>query len=180
MVEKTADLEKQAPPKDDYKVRVPDVPYGKFRDDKPAKPGYSKELVSVNMNPACYEDISKIVPTEHRDCDTLLKHFERHAKDRPTAPFLGQRPETNKSAKGNDRFGPYEWKTFGEIKTISENVAKTVIQKDLAPEVEGENPGEMKRFIGIWAKNRWEWMTTMIVGMKINAAIVGFYDAMNQ
>jgi len=46
----------------------------------------------------------------------------------------------------------------------------------LAPEVEGE--GKQWRFIGIWAKNRWEWLTTLIANMYYNVTTVGFFDAM--
>lgn len=80
--------------------------------------------------------------------------------------------------KEDKTFGDYEWKSFKEVKEISDSIAKCIISKGLAPEVDGE-AGEKRRFIGIWAKNRWEWLTTMFSGMRTGAAIVGFYDAMN-
>ena len=36
----------------------------------------------------------------------------------------------------------------------------------------------MWRFIGIWAKNRPEWLTTLLAGMHYGITTVGFYDAM--
>jgi len=48
---------------------------------------------------------------------------------------------------------------------------------DLAPEIEGE--GRQWRFIGIWAKNRQEWVTTLIGNMYYNVTTVGFFDAMS-
>jgi hypothetical protein len=90
------------------------------------------------MNSACYDDLTKIVPTENADCDTLLKHFDRHTKARPTAPFLGQRPEIGKDEKGQPTFGDYEWKTFQHVSDVANNIAKSTLTRDLAPEVEGE------------------------------------------
>ena len=46
---------------------------------------------------------------------------------------------------------------------------------DLCPEVRGE--GKNWRFVGIWAKNRYEWTATLLAGMHFNITTVGFYDA---
>lgn len=47
---------------------------------------------------------------------------------------------------------------------------------DLAPEVEGE--GRKWRFIGIWSRNRWEWLTTHFANMYFNHTTIGFFDSM--
>lgn len=52
-----------------------------------------------------------------------------------------------------------------------------MVSLDLCPEVEGE--GQMWKFIGIWAKNRWEWTTTLLASMHYKITTVGFYDAMS-
>ena len=46
---------------------------------------------------------------------------------------------------------------------------------DLCPEVGGD---DVFRFCGIWSKNRWEWMTTLLACMHYKITVVGFYDAM--
>jgi len=50
------------------------------------------------------------------------------------------------------------------------------MQLELCPFVEGE--GKQWRFIGIWAKNRWEWTNTLLAAMHFSVTAVGFYDAM--
>jgi len=46
----------------------------------------------------------------------------------------------------------------------------------LAPEVEGDD--KIWRFVGIWAKNRWEWLVTHIGQMYTNNTTIGFFDSM--
>lgn len=47
----------------------------------------------------------------------------------------------------------------------------------LCPDFEAE--GRSWRFCGIWARNRQEWLTTLLAGMHYNITNVGFYDAMS-
>lgn len=35
-----------------------------------------------------------------------------------------------------------------------------------------------RRFMGIWSKNRAEWMTTLLACMRVDTTVVGFFDAM--
>ncbi len=49
--------------------------------------------------------------------------------------------------------------------------------KDLIPEV-SDGGDQTFRFCGIWSKNRWEWMTTLLACMHYKATVVGFFDAM--
>lgn len=37
----------------------------------------------------------------------------------------------------------------------------------------------MWRFLGIWAKNRWEWTVSLLAAMHYKITGVGFYDAMS-
>jgi len=49
---------------------------------------------------------------------------------------------------------------------------------NLSPEVNAEKPGEKIRFLGVWSKNREEWITTLLGTMMVKTVVVGFYDAM--
>ena len=100
--------------------QVRNVIYAKWREDKPAEPGYSRELVSVDLDPKYYDDIDS-QPTCIPSCLTYLDHFERHIKERGNARFLGQRPKLE-----DNTFGPYEWKTFKEVEQIAQNVARGI------------------------------------------------------
>ena len=89
------------------------VIYAKWRDDKPAEPGYSRELISVEVDPKNYDDIDSQIPN-FNGCKTILEHFEYQVNRRRNHPFLGSR---QKQADGT--FGGYEWQTYGEIEQIA-------------------------------------------------------------
>ena len=97
--------------------------------------------------------------------------FQLNVKNNRDRAYAGYR---EKDAEGN--FGPYVWKTYGEIDEISSNLARGIKHLDLAPDVDGE--GKKWRFLGLWAKNRWEWQTTLLAAIHYNITSVGFYDAM--
>jgi len=47
---------------------------------------------------------------------------------------------------------------------------------DFAPSTEGD--GRTWNFIGIWSKNRSEWLITHIANMYFNYTTIGFFDSM--
>ena len=85
-------------------------------------------------------------------------------------PFLGTRIKDEQG-----KAGPYQWQTYAEINTIAEDLARSLKIQDLCPDID-EN-GKTFRFCGIWAKNRWEWHTTLLACMHYKITTVGFYDA---
>ncbi len=70
------------------------ITYAKWREDKPAEPGYSRELVSVDLEPKYYDSLNTI-PSYVPECLTFLDYFERQVRIRPNAPYLGTRVKTN-------------------------------------------------------------------------------------
>lgn len=151
--------------------------YAKFREDKEATPGHSRELMNINTPVEYYDKIQQF-PLSIEGCDTLLKHFKRHLTTNRNGPFLGTRkPTGEKNAKGFPVFGEYEWQTYAMIDEQSTNVAKMIRSKNLCPKVESDNKVG-RRFIGIWSKNRAEWMTTLLASMRVNTTVIGFFDAM--
>jgi len=57
------------------------------------------------------------------------------------------------------------------------NVARALRKLNLCPQVETE--GSMWRFLGIWSKNRSEWLMTLLAAMHMSTTTVGFFDAMS-
>lgn len=47
---------------------------------------------------------------------------------------------------------------------------------NLVTETEGD--GQKWRFVGIWSKNRWEWLATHIANMYYTQTSIGFFDSM--
>lgn len=77
------------------------IQYAKFRTDKTASPGYSRELISVNVDPKYYDRMHEVPLPEHSpDLDTFLKLFKRNVAQRPHEPFLGTRQQIEDSADG--------------------------------------------------------------------------------
>lgn len=53
------------------------VTYGKWRDDKEAEPGYSRELVSIGTEPKYYDDlISQPFLKETENLSTIMECFK--------------------------------------------------------------------------------------------------------
>ena len=155
------------------------ISYAKFRTDKEASPGYSAELVSDLLEPQYYDDMRSRPPPEGKeDIKTLLDLFNKNVEEGKDDPFLGTRYKIDAdAAKGSPNYGaygPYQWKTYGEVSEAKSNLAKGLMTLDACPEVGDEG----FRFCGIWAKNRWEWMTTLLACMHYKITVVGFYDAM--
>jgi long-subunit acyl-CoA synthetase (AMP-forming) len=152
------------------------VMYAKFRTDKAATPGYSAELVSTKLDSKYYDNLDGM-PLSIPDCDTVLKHFQRQATTQRDAPFLGTRPQlAEKDAKGGPLFGPYQWETYNQVSEKTKQVACAVRNLKMAEPVEGEKAPI--RMCGIWAKNRAEWLTTLLGLCRVRTVAVGFYDAM--
>ena len=117
------------------------------------------------------------LPQHSPDLDTFLKLFKRNVAQRPHEPFLGPRQRIEDSADGKPQFGEYAWRTWSEVDTDVQNVARGLMNLDLVPKVEGE--GKEWRFIGVWSKNRLEWTETLLASMHYRITTIGFYDAMS-
>lgn len=153
------------------------IAYASWNKNKAASAGYSQELISDRVDPKYYEDLWS-QPNPLGDIDTLYKVYRRNVAESPNMEFLGTRPKTGSNEKGQPIFGDYEWMTYSDFDKVVANFSKGLMKLDLIPEVEGE--GKKWRFLGIWAKNRWEWTCGLIGCMHYSATTVGFFDAMGQ
>jgi len=79
------------------------VIYAKFRDDKEADAGYSKELVNVDTEPKYYDDFDSL-PEYKQKYDTILGAFIETVEKKKDAPFMGTR---QRNPDGS--FGAYTW-----------------------------------------------------------------------
>ena len=83
--------------------------YAKFRDDKPAEPGFSRELINSRVDPKYYDNLEGI-PYLNTECETLYQHFKKHVAERPNDPFMGTRRLLDtQTADGKPMYGDYEW-----------------------------------------------------------------------
>ena len=157
--------------------------YGNFRTDVPAEPGYSPELISKNVDPKYYNDLSEQPEYNQtgneRSHYTLYDYFEEnHKKSATNEPFLGTR-EQLPDVDGKPAFGNYKWLTYTETEKMVSDFSLGLLKLELCPGIEGESDGKMWRFMGIWSKNRMEWTVSLLSAMKYGITTVGFFDAMS-
>lgn len=99
--------------------------------------------------------------------------YEMNLSDDPFVEFMGTR-----ETMPDGSMGDYKWMARAAVDLKVKGLARGLMQGDFCPEVDGEEDGPKMRFVGIWAKNRWEWAATLIACMYYNIKVVGFFDAM--
>jgi hypothetical protein len=105
--------------------------YAKWRDDKEASKGYTRELISSLLtDPKYYENLDQ--PHSHSE-RTLIDLFEKHCKNNPGERFLGTRPIDAEGVAGD-----YEWKSYAQVKEAAQAIGRGMCELDLAPQVEGD------------------------------------------
>ena len=107
---------------------------------------------------------------EDKSLDSFAKVFDHNAKESPDHRFLGTRDETQPGR-------PYTWKTYGECNEISNNLARGCQKLGLVPTVIGEYDEEFK-FMGIYSKNREEWILTDLANCANTVTTIAFYDTL--
>ena len=109
------------------------VQYAKFREDKPAQPGYTKELISVLVPEDQYDSMVTEKAELYR-CSTVWDLFQRQVSNRGNTPFLGSRHKTGAfDEKMTPVFGPYEWLTFNQINITAKRLAAGIQELNLCP-----------------------------------------------
>lgn len=84
------------------------VIYARWREDKEAQPGHTRELISVDT-PKEFWDNHNGMPKAVPEAVTFLDYFERNCKLYGNDPFLGTRQVTHKDENGKEVFGEYQW-----------------------------------------------------------------------
>ena len=84
-----------------------------------------------------------------------------------------------RAANPDGSFGDYVWQTYADVNVCYEEIARGCKALRLLEPAEGINEdGREWAFCGIWAKNRWEWHTTLLSAMVCKATVIGLYDSM--
>ena len=124
----------------------------------------------MNLDAKFYDDLDSQPPVKP-NCRTFLDYFELNVKERRNEPYLGTRVKLN-----DKEFGDYKWQSFGQVEEICQNLARGMSKLGLVTETEGE--GKKWKFVGLWSKNRYEWLATHIANMYYNYTTIGFFDSM--
>jgi long-chain acyl-CoA synthetase len=151
------------------------VTYAVWREDQPAQEGYSRELISL-QTPKEFVDNHQGMPSWDEKCLTILDYFEKRVSLYPNDDFLGTRAKLAPGADGKPVYGEYTWLTNKEVETTVKRLALAMEHRQLATKTEGD--GKEWSFIGIWSKNRREWLETYLANMYFNRTTIGFFDSM--
>ena len=100
---------------------------------------------------------------------SVLDCFKKNVKKTPTKPFLGKRDDR---VPGR----PYVWMTNAECDEFVTNLARGYLALDLMPEIEGE--GTKFRYMGIYSKNRPEWVLSDLACSTLKGVSIAFYDTL--
>ncbi|KRX04925.1 hypothetical protein PPERSA_06559 [Pseudocohnilembus persalinus] len=115
------------------------------------------------------EFVNKQLPvTIDEQTKTVQDMFVNSAKKSPNAKCLGT---VNKQGTG------YEWKTYQEVLDLSERIGSGIINLNLAPERTEWNNMNL-RMVGIYSKNREEWMVLDYANALYRATMVPLYDTL--
>ena len=101
--------------------------------------------------------------------NTVWDAFKMTSKKQANLDFVGSRDPTQEGS-------PYVWKTWAQVETIVEHLAAGIQHLNLMPEIEEE--GQLWRFMGIYAKNREEWIFTDLAALRQSGTVIAFYDTL--
>lgn len=134
--------------------------YGEFVPGE-EKPGETKILRKPDHLEKGFEK------TDPKGYKTMLNAFDASCKEHGNKNFLGTRKFISK-----DKYGEYQWKTFQEIKDLSIAFLNGIEEEGLCPQVEDY------RFLGIYSKNREEWLIAYLGCQRNSISIATIYDTL--
>lgn len=126
----------------------------------------------VYRNPDTVKElVDKIVGLENAQSyqDVLLNSFKKFAKNN----LHGTRV-----VKPDGTLGEYKWKTYEQAALIAKNVGSGVVEHDLAPLVTNDEDKVEFRPVGIYAKNREEWLQTDYASVLYGFCLIPLYDTL--
>lgn len=103
---------------------------------------------------------------------TLINAFDNAKRRFPNKHFLG----TRKHIKG-DEYGEYEWKTYSDVDELSNLFLCGIHSLKLCPQIIDSN-GDTFKFLGIYSKNREEWINAYLACCKNSITVVTVYDTL--
>jgi long-chain acyl-CoA synthetase len=107
-------------------------------------------------------------------CETILQSFERNLKfNRHKCNFIGYRKKINK----DELEKKFTWITYEEANNIMTYFCLGLNLMNFCPEINIENEG-IFRFLGIYSRNKKEWLLSFLGAMKDSITIVTIYETL--
>lgn len=149
----------------------PTLTYAHWREDKEQETGYSKELISDDLE-FYFKHIKKTTPDydieeipHHMGFKTVIDALDYRVKTMPKNDWLGVRDGKK-----------FNWISFTEGQDRIMKLSHGIMAFDLAPEIEAED--RKWRFMGYMAKNRIEFELMHLAGMYQNITSVPLYETL--
>lgn len=115
----------------------------------------------------------KPLPTKIEEgIGTMWDAFQSSVKRYPDSLMMGQRKKL-----GKDQYGEFEFKTYKQVYSEVILFATGVELLNLCPIIQSKSNGEL-RFMGIYSRNRQEWMITDIASHMNSVSLVTLYDTL--
>ena len=115
-----------------------------------------------------------LLETMHLDCETVWDSFEINLKkNRHKFNFLGYR----KKIKRDEYEKKFTWITYEEANELILNFSRGLNVLNLCPEINFENESPF-RFLGIYSRNKKEWLLSYLGAMRDSITIVTIYDTL--
>ena len=112
--------------------------------------------------------------TMHLGCKTVWEAFEINLiKKRHNDKFIGYR----KKIKGDELEKKFTWITYGEAHEILLNFSRGLNVLNLCP-IKKFDDDSSYRFLGIYSKNKKEWLLSYLGAMRDSITIVTIYDTL--
>jgi long-chain acyl-CoA synthetase len=121
-------------------------------------------------------DVAKgeLTQTMQFGCKTVLESFERNLKkNRHKNNFIGYRKKINK----DELEKKFTWITYEEANELLTNFCLGLNVKNLCPVIDIEKEGPY-RFLGIYSRNKKEWLLSFLGAMKDSITIVTIYETL--
>ena len=142
------------------------IQYGVFVGEE--KPGETRALRHVEIGDKPLREVNSF------GVETIWDCFEKVAKSsRATANCLGTREKISKNEFGKR----YIWKTYQEVYNDALLFARGVDDLGLCPQVTTDHDGDFK-FIGIYSRNRVEWVVADLGSHANSVTVVTIYDTL--
>ncbi len=107
-------------------------------------------------------------------CQTVLESFEINLKNnRHKRNFLGYRKKINKEELENK----YTWLTYEECNELLTNFSLGLNVMNFCPVINIEKEGPF-RFLGIYSRNKKEWLLSLLGACKDSITVVTIYDTL--
>ena len=143
-----------------------DITYGTYvSKPKPSETGILRNPNVTN---------SELRETMHLGCETVWDSFEINLKkNRHKYNFIGYRKKINK----DELEKKFTWITYEEANELIHNFSRGLNVLNLCPNIKFEDDSPF-RFLGIYSRNKKEWLLSYLGAMRDSITVVTIYDTL--